>query len=328
MMKMVKANKNHEIDLNYFPGFTRKAVTFTMDDGLMEYDRHFLNIVRPAGILGTFNLYRVKIEKADEYRELYKGYGVANHCNYHPNVFKDGVDYSELITDEPWPGSETADKSKMYKHPTVEGLYYHFVKGYYWHPIADTEHYLEFAMQTEREIEEIFGEGVVKGFAYPNGTQHNKRVVEYLRTHGYTNIRHGYPHAGENFSMPERFTWSFNTMHRDLLSMMQKFEALPDDGELKMFSFGVHPKDFETSDKWSDLQIFADTYGHRPDEFFYGTVDDIFAQEDAIKAITVEDGFIKNNSRDTKIYFKVDGERLSLPARSAYDLETGEVTSL
>jgi hypothetical protein len=182
-------------------------------------------------------------------------------------------------------------------------------------------------MQTEREIEQIFREGVVKGFAYPNGTQHNKRVIDYLKTHGYTNIRHGYPHAGENFSMPERFTWSFNTMHRDLLSMMKKFVALPDDGELKMFSFGVHAKDFETSDMWGDLQVFADTYGHRNDEFFYGTVDDIFAQEDAIKAITLTDDAIVNNSL-SPIYVKVAGERVVIEPRCSYDIETGTQTKI
>lgn len=325
--EMLSDKEKYDIDLNYFPGWNRKAVTFTMDDGLMEYDRHFLNIVRPAGILGTFNLYNVNLDKADEYRELYEGYGIANHCNYHPNVFKDGVTYN--ITDEPWPGADKADKAKVYRHPTVEGLYYHFVTGYSWHPIADTEHYLEFAMQTEREIEEIFGEGVVKGFAYPNGNQQNAKVISYLSAHGYTNIRRTYPLAGDDFSMPEtRYSWSYNAMHTDFLSMMAKFEALPDDGELKMFSFGVHPKDFETGKKWEDLYLFAATYGYRPDDYFYGTVDDIFAQEDAIKDITVEDGFIKNNSRLTEIYFKVDGKRLSLSARSAYNLETGEVTSL
>ena len=318
--------EKYEIDLNYFKGFTRKAVTFTMDDGLMQYDEKFLKIVRPAGILGTFNLYNVNLEKADEYRELYKGYGIANHCNYHANVFADGKEYN--ITDEPWPGADTADKTKVYRHPTVEGLYYHFVTGYSWHPIADTEHYLEFAMQTEREIEEIFGEGVVKGFAYPNGNQNNARVISYLRAHGYTNIRRTYPLAGDDFSMPEtRYSWSYNAMHNDLLSMMKKFEALADDGELKMFTFGVHPKDFETNSKWEDLYIFAATYGYRPDDYFYGTVDDIFAQEDAIKAITVEDGKIYNNSR-CEIYVKVCGEKITIAPRTSYELETGVMAEI
>lgn len=317
------------IDLNYFPGWTRKAVTFTMDDGIRQHDEKFLKIVRPAGVLGTFNLYNVDLNKADEYRELYAGYGIASHCNYHANVFKDGVDYSELITDDPWPGAATADTSKIYKHPSVEGLYYHFVTGYSWHPIADTEHYLEFAMQTEVELEQIFGEGIVKGFVYPNGNQSNQAVVDFLRENGYTNIRRTYPLAGDNFSMPEtRYSWSYNADHTNLLSMMKKFEAAPDDGELKMFSFGVHPKDFETNNKWEDLYIFAATYGYRPDDYFYGTVDDIFAQEDAIKSITVENGAITNNSSDTSVYFKVGGEKVILAPMSSYDLESGEIRAI
>ena len=121
--------ESYGIDLNYFPGWVRKAVTFTMDDGIAQYDEKFLKIVRPAGILGTFNLYNVNVANAEAYRERYEGYGIASHCNNHANVFKDGVDYSELITDEPWPGSSKADTSKIYKHPTIEGLYYHFVTG-------------------------------------------------------------------------------------------------------------------------------------------------------------------------------------------------------
>lgn len=316
------------IDLNYFPGWTRKAVTFTMDDGIAQYDEKFLKIVRPAGILGTFNLYNVNVANAEAYRERYEGYGIASHCNNHANVFRDGVDYSALITDEPWPGFDKADKSKIYRHPTVEGLYYHYVTGYDWHPIADTEHYLEFAMQTERELEEIFGEGVVKGFVYPNGNQSNQAVVDYLIAQGYTNIRRTYPLAGDDFSMPAtRYSWSYNADHSNLLTMMKKFDALADDGELKMFSFGVHPKDFEDKSKWEDLYIFAATYGYRPDDFYYGTVDDIFDYEDALKMATVENGAVINNSETISIYFKVNGEKVVLAPNSAYDIATGEITA-
>jgi hypothetical protein len=94
-----------------------------------------------------------------------------------------------------------------------------------------------------------------------------------------------------------------------------------------MFSFGVHAKDFETSDMWGDLQVFADTYGHRNDEFFYGTVDDIFAQEDAIKAITLTDDAIVNNSL-SPIYVKVAGERVVIEPRCSYDIETGTQTKI
>ena len=321
--------KQYGIDLNYFPGWVRKAVTFTMDDGIRQHDEKFLSIVRPAGILGTFNLYMLNVEMADIYRELYKGYGIANHCKNHANVFRDGVDYSVLITDDPWPGAEVADQEKIYRHPRIEGLYYHFVKGYSWHPIADTEHYIQFAMETHRELEEIFGEGVVKGFVYPNGNQQNQAVIDFLISQGYTNIRRTDPLAKDNFSMPAtRYAWTYNANHTNLLTLMKQFDALADDGELKMFSFGCHPKDFDTNSKWEDLYIFAATYGYRPDDFYYGTVDDIFDYEDALKMSTIENGAVVNNSETISIYFKVGGENIVLAPKSAYDLASGEIRAI
>ena len=67
------------IDLNYFPGWVRKSITFTIDDGNTVLDRKFMNYVKPAGITGTFNLKTpLKSELgADGYRELYRGYEIA-----------------------------------------------------------------------------------------------------------------------------------------------------------------------------------------------------------------------------------------------------------
>ena len=51
--------KMKNVDINFFPGWVRKSVTFTIDDGNIKMDKKFLDIVKPAGILGTFNLHRV-----------------------------------------------------------------------------------------------------------------------------------------------------------------------------------------------------------------------------------------------------------------------------
>ena len=45
-----------KLDLNYYPGWTRKSITFTIDDGNLKLDRKFLDVVKPAGLKGTFNL--------------------------------------------------------------------------------------------------------------------------------------------------------------------------------------------------------------------------------------------------------------------------------
>ena len=331
-LEIFEVYEKYGIDVNYFPGWTRKSLTFTLDDGILAEDERVLNVLRPAGILGTFNLYNVNVANAEKYRELYEGYGIANHCNYHANFFVEGVEYN--IVDEVFPGASTADTSKVYKHATVEGLYYYFISGYSWHPITDVEHYLQFAMQTEAEIEEIFGEGVVKGFIYPNGTPsdsaNKEAVVEFLKENGYTNIRRTYPLATD-FSIPEdKYNWSYNADHTNFLSKMKAYDALADDGELKMFSFGVHAKDYLKSDAregsrtaLENLYIFARTYGYRPDDFYYATVEQIFEYEEAVKAITVTETSVINNS-DITVYIKANGKNITIAPFGEYNFVRDE----
>ena len=78
----------------FYPSFTRKALTFTIDDGNMTYDERLIEILAPAGIRGTFNLCS-NIHKGREAKtvEFYSGYDVANHCKHHPLVNFDGVEY-------------------------------------------------------------------------------------------------------------------------------------------------------------------------------------------------------------------------------------------
>ena len=46
----------HEIDVKFYPGWTRKAISFSIDDGKLDTDKKFMDIVEPYGIRGTFNL--------------------------------------------------------------------------------------------------------------------------------------------------------------------------------------------------------------------------------------------------------------------------------
>ena len=74
----------------YFPGFTRKSVTFSIDDGNIDFDKPFLDILKPAGIKGTFNLTEPRRLTPEEYRAFYEGYEIANHCQHHPMCFAEG----------------------------------------------------------------------------------------------------------------------------------------------------------------------------------------------------------------------------------------------
>lgn len=306
-----------KIDVNYYPGFVRKALTFTIDDGNIAMDTAFLNIVRPAGIKGTFNLCTLNAQSAAQYLVLYNGYEVANHHALHCLPWRADFDYSKIeIKDEIF-NSSTADGAYMYK-TSVAGLYYIDYRQYdssyanaYWHPIATNGTYVSYIDSTTASIEAVFGKGSVVGFAYPHG-QLNEYVKQYLKDAGYLYARKtGLLLDKTGFALPsDRFAWTYNANNTNLLDMMEKYAAYPDDGELKFFAFGVHSADYNSS--WDMLSTFATTYGGRSDEFFYGTNREIFEYEDAIKALIITEESITNNSTVT-VYITVNNTKVILP---------------
>ena len=319
--------QNKRVDINFFPGFTRKSVTFSIDDGNIPMDTKFLSIVRPAGILGTFNLCSHWTDKMspEEYREFYRGYEIANHCKYHPQVFSDTMRF--VISDEkfdPMGGEDyTGANPVVYKTGIEDELYILHgnpknIRPRGWSNYCTADNYIRHVENGRRELEEIFGEGSVTGFVYPYGRQGNTRVREYLYASDYYSVRKtGTLLDSTGFAMPaDRKEWTYNATHSSLLSLMETYEKYPDDGELKFFCFGVHSVDFETGNKWDDLAAFAEKYGGRPSEFYYATVRDIMAQEDAIRAAEVTDAEVKNNS-DLTLYALIDGKRVEIAPHTA-----------
>ena len=310
----------HIIDKNYFPGWVRKSVTFTIDDGNVEMDKKFLDIVRPAGILGTFNLcYSDRMSPA-EYREMYSGYEISNHVIYHPEIFVPGADY--VFSEEPF-NKETADIKTVYRHPDVEGAW--IVNGYYygisterWLLIVDPQRYNQLMDETNEKLNAIFGEGAVRSFVWPFGQQFDyKDVLKHVKDIGYYGARDaGMP--VKSFSLPsDRLQWKYCAMDHDLVVEMEKYENLPDDGELKFFSFGVHSIDYERNGTWKNLTEFCERYSKHSEKYYYGTVGKIFDYEDAIKSIVITDKEI-NNPSGLPVYIKVDGNPLIIEANSSY----------
>ena len=164
-----------KIDLNYFPGWVRKSMTFTIDDGNLVLDRKFMDYVKPAGIKGTFNLRTPLNADTDTYKKLYKGYEIANHCRYHAYPFT--TDKPVQFKDEPF-DRETADPSYVY-NAGEEGLYR--IHTYAWCFLADDRKYMECVDSCKKDLEEIFGEGSIKGYIWPCGEQKNEKVFEMLK---------------------------------------------------------------------------------------------------------------------------------------------------
>ncbi len=301
----------------FYPGYVRKAITFSIDDGNIPNDRKFLNIVKPHGIKGTFNLcsHNLGYMSKEEYVKFYEGYEIANHCKYHPLAFRDDKEYQ--ISDEPF-DEKTADPALIYKKPGHEGQYmYHTPSG--WRMITNADTYLLYEEQGKRELEEVFGEGSVRSFVWPYGKQVNKKVCDTLFSRGYYGIRMtGNTFDRDGFAIPkDRNNWSYNANHEKLLEVAKMYEAYPDDGGLKFFCFGVHSIDFERSQNWNELEEFAKTYGDRPTDYWYATVGEIFRYEDAVNSLVIGDSSIENPS-DIDVYIKVNGEEVVLASKTAF----------
>ena len=294
-MTAMKVNK-------YFPNFTPKAITFSIDDGSPKWDDVFLEIVRPAGIKGTFNLFPRSDEEAgpERLRARYEGYEIANHCKGHPSAFNTEKEYR--ISDEPF-DRESSDKNFIYRTAT-EGVYYIYQNN--WRTVADNEAYLKLLDEGKEYLEDIFGKGSVKGFVWPYGRAKNPELFEAIKGRGYNSMRRGDMHP---FNLPtDRMEWGVTAYSSNLAERMAEFDALCDDGELKFFCFGLHAIDFERAGKWDELKAFAEKYGNRPNDFWYATVSEIFEYEDAINSVEIKDGKIINPS-DKEVYLSLDGKR-------------------
>ncbi len=300
------------IDLHFYPGWTRKSMTFTIDDGNVKLDRKFLDITEPAGLKGTFNLKTPLTHLTpEEYREFYKGYEISNHCKYHAYAFTPHT--TREIKNEIFDRA-TADKAYGYL-TEEEGLYRIFTYG--WTYLATDEKYMECVDDCQRELEALFGKGKIRGYVWPCGLQQNERVIELMRQHGFQAMRRtGYVADSTGFALPEdRLNWSYNADYQNMLELGEKYDAYPDDGELKFFCFGVHSHDFENAGRWDVLVDFCNRYGNRPNDFWYASVGEILDYEDAVKSVEITDGEIRNPS-DIDLYIKVDGERKMLSANS------------
>ncbi len=324
---MIQTIGKHTVDLDYFPGWTRKSVNFSIDDGNWEMDEKFLAIVRPAGIRGTFNLCGVWLgdHSAEEYRAFYEGNEISNHVKYHPYAFDDSATYH--ISDDPF-DEETSDPGFLYR--TDESGVYHCcgARGWRlvadskeflrWRVIADAEAYLRLAEEARREIRAVFGPESAGGFVWPYGRQNNAVLIAGLKAAGYYGLRKSSQDGDEKgFNLPvSRMGWNCTTAHDSLLKHAALYEAFPDDGHLKYFCAGIHSIDYERSGRWDDLRAFADRFGRRPDEYYSAPIGDVFAQEDAIRAARVTESGIENPT-DKTLWLLLDGGRTTVAPRAS-----------
>lgn len=301
----------------FYPSFTRKAVAFTIDDGNITYDKKLLDILRPAGIKGTFNLCSdISCPKGEMLTDFYRGYGIANHCKHHPLTASDEKKY--ILSKDAFDEAQ-ADPSLIYPVVGKEGFFWR-IEPNGWRQMVFEDDYIRFVDEGERELCAFFGMDSVKDYVWPYREMDNERVREYVKSR-YRSVRKtGCTYDLDGFAIPrDKKAWSYNAVDTNLLEVMEKYEAYPDDGELKFFAFGVHSIDFERDDRWEDLRAFAKRYGNRPNEYWYASVGEIFDYEEAVQAVRIGEGRIENPT-DITLYLKVGTEKRMLPPKGVLEI--------
>ena len=113
--------------------------------------------------------------------------------------------------------------------------------------------------------------------------------------------------------------WSYNANNRNFLEVMEKYDTVEDNGTLRFFAFGVHSWDFERDANWADLEAFTTLYGNRPNDYWYATVDEIFAYADAMDALIITPTSLENPT-DLTLYIELNGEKTTIPPHTKIDI--------
>ena len=190
-----------------------------------------------------------------------------------------------------------------------------------WREMADDETYKRCVSECQTVLERIFGKETVTGFVWPYGEQNNAVVKQYLVDMGFKSVRKtGDTLDKTNFALPEnRMAWSYNANNRNFLEVMKKYDTVEDNGTLRFFAFGVHSWDFERDANWADLETFTNLYGNRPNDYWYATVDEIFAYADAMDARIITPTMLENPT-DLTLYIELNGEKTTIPPHTKKDV--------
>lgn len=228
-------------------------------------------------------------------------------------VFAEGTEYhfsGELLCEA------NASDSLLYSTPDPRIFHCYPHK---WRTYTDRDTYYELSEATRADLLSVFGDSAAKDFVWPHGAQKDSVLHEMLKKR-YRSIRKtGSLLDSTGFSLPaDLHAWTYNAVHDNLLHTAALYEAYPDDGELKFFSFGVHSVDYETHGRWEDLRLFAERMGGRPEIYYYAPVGEIFDYYEATKKLIVSDDTIENPT-DAEIYLSVEGERVTLSPHAKYN---------
>ncbi|MBQ4638899.1 MAG: polysaccharide deacetylase family protein [Clostridia bacterium] len=253
-----------------FPGFRRKALTLSYDDGV-EQDIRLIEIMNKHGLKGTFNLNS----------GLYAKEGtVYPQGQVHRRMSRSQV--TQVYKDC---GQEVA--MHAYEHADLVGI-----------PIDNVPYQI---MKDKEQLEAQFGR-IIRGFAYPYGTVNNQ-VANLLRDMGVAYART--VHSTHDFHLPSDWLQLPATCHHNdkkLMELAHRFVENAPYGRPWMFYLWGHSYEFEGDNNWHVIEEFAEYMGGR-DDIWYATNIEIRDYVEAFKKLILSaDGRRIFNPTSTTLY--------------------------
>ncbi len=309
-----------ELNSYYYPNWTRKAITFSYDDGNLSKDPIALKAINAAGMKATFNLVSNTLSVSDAYvRGIYEGHEIANHSKWHAAPIPQN--------DNPATDEKYQDASEMYQEDGFYLYYANYPDMSAKHLRVTQEAYRKGVTEGKKDLERIFGEGSIRGFVYPYSRSHVwseemrqfiEKNNEYVRDSRVITDTTG-------FAVPDDWkNWACNTTYNNLLSTAQKYAALADDGKLKMLCAGIHTSDLSKScddgvhtDYWYQLEDFCSLYGNKNNTYWYATNIEIYDYVKATQNLKITEQGIVNNS-PVDVYLTIDGQKTVIKAHSIF----------
>lgn len=256
-----------------FPGFRKKALTLSYDDGVLQ-DIPMVEMLNRHGIKATFNL---------------------NSCNYDGEELK--VKHGHVALDQARAlyapaGHEVAVHSRT--HPFLADLPAGVAA---WELVKDRE-----------LLEALFG-GIIRGMAYPQGS-FDDDVVATVKQCGLSYARG--TRSTFKFDLPkDRYRWECTCRHKDanLMELCDRFLTMPMNYGAKLFSMWGHSYEFDEPGGWEILQAFCEKMGGHAD-IWYATNIEIFDYLDAAAEIrSTVNGRRVHNPTATPVYLEVQKTR-------------------
>lgn len=342
---MAVEDKVITVNANYYPGFTRKAVTFSIDDGSATYDPILVELYNRYGFKATFNIY------GNPTYSIYAGHEIANH-----GCHEDGIKTSST---SPYTLSTVLTKIKEQNDKLNTGIAANpsidndSVTSYV-HPYTSGYRFLSDTVYTdETELSALAALFTAEGKTEYNVEKLAKMTeaeiyCAYLNAIGITSNRYatGYNAAGyaaNGYDLPEDFMLWEPTMHQYMIKSSSAdgytntyangFRDLADDGKLKLFYAWGHGQEIVTEGDAtgtklaaSALEAFLQMFAG--DEYYKDTVSGIREYVGATRSLIVADGTILNPT-DVAVYItvSVDGgeaERVVLGAGESYTVTFAE----